>query len=78
MKFRKVDIFYGRSCRTRVQTPLLHTHCFARDVVMTAMRIEEENAIPIPDVPHKLFTLVLVRDYAKDRILLGEKLRGTF
>jgi hypothetical protein len=45
---------------------------------MTAIRIEEEDAIPIPDVPHKLFTLVLVRDYANDRVLLGEKLRGTF
>jgi len=34
------------------------------------------DAIPIPDVPHKHFTLVLVRDYASERVLLGEKLRG--
>ena len=36
----------------------------------------EEGAIPIPDARHKEFTLVLVRDYPNEKVLLGEKLRG--
>lgn len=36
----------------------------------------EEGAIPIPDAMHKEFTLVLVRDYPNEKVLLGEKLRG--
>ena len=36
----------------------------------------EEGAIPIPDAMPKEFTLVLVRDYPNEKVLLGEKLRG--
>lgn len=36
----------------------------------------DEGAIVVPDVKHKIFTLVMVRDYERGRVLLGEKLRG--
>ena len=36
----------------------------------------DEGAIVVPDVDHKIFTLVMVRDYERGRVLLGEKLRG--
>lgn len=42
---------------------------------VTMSRVEE-GAIPIPDARHKEFTLVLVRDYPNEKVLLGEKLRG--
>ncbi|CAL56799.1 7,8-dihydro-8-oxoguanine triphosphatase [Ostreococcus tauri] len=35
-----------------------------------------EGEIEIPSAKHKEFTLVMIRDYAEDKILLGEKLRG--
>jgi len=36
----------------------------------------DEGAIEVPRTTHKVFTLVMVRDYAKNKMLLGEKLRG--
>lgn len=55
----------------------------ARDAVRASNRTSrrdmsrvDEGAIVVPDVKHKIFTLVMVRDYERGRVLLGEKLRG--
>lgn len=44
--------------------------------IARAMSRVREGEIEIPSAKHKEFTLVMIRDYAEDKILLGEKLRG--